>query len=93
MKNIGRVLKGFKRARSTRIPRQPTVRRGILDGPKPQPTTSRWDKFKSRAKLLGAATLGASGVGTLSGASQSGEGAVNVYVNRSTNIGKQHNKR
>ena len=55
------------------------------------PTPSRWDKFKSRAKLIGALGLGAGGAGSISGASQGGEGAVNVYVNRSTNIGKQHN--
>ena len=57
------------------------------------PSPSRWENFKSRAKLASAGILGASGAVGLTSNSQKGSGeSINVFISKPTTIGKQIQK-
>ena len=101
MRNLaGKVIKKFSSVKTGRG----AVRRGILNqrnpgrgdfvkkriDPTPPPKPSKWESFKSRAKLLGAASLGGYTSLQASSSSQGGEGTINVMVKKNyVNQGKR----
>ena len=92
----GRVFQGRQAVRRSVMDVRSPGGRGssyVKKAIKTDPTPSRWENFKSRAKLASAGILGASGAVGLTSNSQKGSGeSINVFISKPTTIGKQIQK-
>ena len=82
------VKRGILNARSPGSRGSDYVKKTVNTNPNPQ--TTGWQKFKSKAKLVGLGLGGATGFSSLSGAAQGGKDSenINIYVKRNTFHGK-----